>query len=207
MFRLQKYLWLLLFALAGVVPARAASTAEKRSFNVAAAAFNLGSWAYAETNFALFLQKYPVSERAAEAVLLEAQARFYLRQYDGALTLLAVYREQAGGWADQFDLWTGEAQFAAGRLAVAAETFAHLAEQLPGSTNLFRATLREAEARARLSQWARVISLLQNPGGAFQQEIKAGTVSELAAAGYLILGEAQFEIGRASCRERVCYAV
>ena len=192
MFRLQKYLWLLVFALAGVVPAGAASTAEKRSFNVAAAAFNLGNWAYAETNFALFLQKYPVSEQAAEAVLLEAQARFYLRQYDGALTLLAVHREQAGGWADQFDLWTGESQFAAGRLAVAAETFAHLAEQLPGSTNLFRATLREAEARARLSQWARVISLLQNPGGAFEQEIKAGTVSELAVAGYLILGEAQF---------------
>ncbi len=192
MFRWQKILGLLLLLAGGMTSAHAASPAEQRAFNVATTAFNLGLWAYAETNFASFLQKYPQSERAAEAVLLEAQARFQLRQYDGARVLLAANQNRAGGWADQFEFWTGEAQFAAGRLAGAAETLARLAEQFPGSTNLFRAVLREAEARARLQQWPQVIGLLQNEDGVFQRGIKAGADSKLAVTGYLILGEAQF---------------
>ena len=190
MFRLHKFLWLLLLA-AGVGPAFAASPVEKRAFGVAAAGFNLNSWSYAETNFARFLQKYPDSELFAEAVLLQAQARFHLREYDSALGLLAAHQGRAGGLADQFVYWTGEAQLAAGRLAVAADTFARLVATFPDSTNSFVATLREAEVRARLQQWPQVIRLLHAPDGAFQRAVKSGMVNEAAAVGYLILGEAQ----------------
>ena len=192
MFRARKILWLLLLLWSGVGQVFGASPAEKRAFNVAAEAFSHGYWAYAETNFDLFVQKYPESERVGEAVLYQAEARFHLRQYDSALALLAAHQDWAGGWADQYIYWSGEAQFAAGRSALAAETFARLAESYPASTNLFRASLREAEVRARLQQWPQVTRLLQNPEGAFQQAVKSGTVSEPAAAGYLILGEAQF---------------
>lgn len=192
MFRPQKILWLLLLGLSGWGQVFAASTAEKRAFNVAAEAFRLGSWAYAETNFDLFIQKFPESERAGEAVLCQAQARYHLGEYDAVLALLARQQGRALGLADQFLYWTGEAHLAAGRLVAAADAFARLAESFSTSTNLFRAALREAEARARLRQWSRVTGLLQNPGGAFQQAVKSGLANELASAGYLILGEAQF---------------
>ncbi len=190
MFRPRHFLLLLLLAV-GVGPALAASPAEKRAFGVAAAGFNLNSWSYAETNFARFVQKYPDSELFAEAVLFQAQARFHLQEYDSARALLATNTARAEGWADQYLYWTGEALLADGRLPAAAAAFARLAETFPASTNLFLASLREAEARARLQQWPQVIRLLHAPDGAFQRAVKSGMVNEPAAAGYLILGEAQ----------------
>ena len=190
MFRLQKFLWLPLLLLVNG-PLLAASSAEKRAFNVAAEGFRNNSWAYAETNFDRFVKKYPESEQAAEAVLFQAESRFELRQYDSAIALLAAHQAKAGWWQDQYLYWIGEAQLAGGKIAEAAESFARLAEKFPISTNRFDACVREAEARARLQQWPQVIELLQKADGVFQPAVKTGAAGEFAVAGYLILGEAQ----------------
>src|ERR1039457_3514133 len=109
MFRRRKIIWLSLLILSGA-QLFAASSAEKHAFNVAADAFTIHSWDYAETNFALFAQKFPESERLAEAVLYQAQARYNLRQYERAIALLSDNRGNAGWWADQYLFWIAEAQ-------------------------------------------------------------------------------------------------
>jgi TolA-binding protein len=190
MFRWRKILWLSLLLLGGL-QMFAASFAEKHAFNAAAYAFGFSSWPYAETNFARFVQEYPQSERFAEAVLFQAQARYYMRQYDAAIALLSANQGKAGWWADQYLYWIAEAQLAGGNVAAAADSFARVAESFPASTNRLSACVREAEARARLQNWPRVIELLQKPDGIFQQAIKSGATGELAAAGCLMLGEAQ----------------
>ena len=190
MFRPQIILSLLLLLL-GNGPLRAASPAEKRAFNVAAEAFTLNAWAYAETNFDAFVKRYPESERVSEAVLFQAESRFQLQQYAGAIALLSAQQDKAGWWQDQYLYWIGEAQLAGGKLAEAADSFARLAERFPVSTNRFNACVREAEARARLRQWPQVVELLQKGDGVFQQTVKAGATGEFVTAGYLVLGEAQ----------------
>ena len=190
MFRLKKILWLWLLLLGGG-QLFAASSAEKRDFKVAADAFRLSSWAYAETHFDQFIQKYPGSDLIGEAVLFQAESRFHLRHYDSAIALLSTHQAKAGWWQDQYAYWIGEAQLAGGKFAEAAESFARLAEKFPVSTNRFSGCVREAEARARLQQWPQVIDLLQKGDGVFQQAVKAGVTGEFASAGYLILGEAQ----------------
>ena len=190
MFRLRDILWLWLVLLSSG-PLLAANSAEKRAFNLAAEAFNLNSWAYAETNLDRFVAKYPESELVSEAVLFQAESRFFLRHYAGAIALLSAHQAKAGWWQDQYVYWIGEAQLAGGKLAEAAESFARLSEQFPVSTNRFRACVREAEARAGMQQWPRVIELLQKRDGVFQQTVKSGAADEFASAGYLVLSEAQ----------------
>jgi len=84
MFRWRRYYWLFLLILGGG-QILAASPAEKRAFSAAAEAFKLNSWAYAEANFARFVQKYPSSANVPEAILLQAEARFNLQRYDDAV--------------------------------------------------------------------------------------------------------------------------
>lgn len=189
MFRRQRILWLGLLLVGGSV--FASSTAEKRDFKMAEDAFKLNSWSYAETHFDQFVQKFPESDRLGEAILLQAESRFHLRQYERASALLSAHQDKAGALADLYLYWIGAAQLGGGKLTEAADSFASLAQKFPASTNRFNASVREAEARARLQQLPRVIELLQNGGGVFQQAIKSGATGELAAAGYLILGETQ----------------
>ena len=190
MFHWRKILWLSLLLLSSQ-QMFAASSAEKGAFNAAAEAFGYNYWHYAETNFARFVQKYPQSERFAEAIIFQAQARYHLGHYDAAIALLSANQDKAGWWADQYLYWIAEAQLVGGNVAEAADSFARLVESFPTSTNRLGACVREAEARARLQQWPQVIELLQKPDGVFQQAIKSGATGEVPAAGYLILGEGQ----------------
>ena len=49
----------------------------------------------------------------------------------------------------------------------------------------------EAEARAKLKDWARVTEVLIKPDGAFQQMAKTNAGEEWVVRGLLLLGEAQ----------------
>jgi len=114
MFRPQKILWLWLLLL-GSGPVLAANPLERRDFKVAADAFNLNSWAYAETHFDQFIQKYPESDRLAEAILFQGESRFYQRRYDSVIELLSTNQAKPGGLADLYFYWIGEAQLAGGK--------------------------------------------------------------------------------------------
>src|SRR5205085_2810361 len=111
----------------------------------------------AEKDFGEFIRKFPASPRLSEAVLRQAEARIKLTNYSGALDLLSAHQAQAGGLADEYLFWTAQSLSLKGNYQSAAEAFGRLLRNFPSSPRCLEAAVREAGARANLSQWARVI--------------------------------------------------
>src|SRR6266404_6045829 len=104
--------WILVLALLPALEGRlAAGSAEQDAFEAAAKAFNDTFYDWAEGRFAQFAQKYPASTNLPKAILLQAEARFALTNYAGAIELLIAHQSQAGEWGDQYLFWLGQAQF------------------------------------------------------------------------------------------------
>jgi TolA-binding protein len=190
MVRLSRWLLILLPLFFSGGRLLAASSAENRAFNAASNAFKLESWAYAERSFGDFVRRFPKSQRVAEAILFQGEARFQLHQYDGAIVLLSTNQARAGTWGDEYLYWMAQAQVLSTNYHEAAGTFARLVEAYPDSARRLEACVEEAAAFAKLEEWPRVIELLQQTSGVFQQTVRAGPASEWTAHGFLLLGEA-----------------
>ncbi len=168
----------------------AAGTKEQRAYAAAVAAFQDEMWNRAETEFAQFIQKYPKSTNAPEAVLLQAQAEFKQGKLAPAIALLNARKAGAGHLADQYVYWIGEAQFQNVDLAAAAETFIALARDFPESPLRLRAVVEAAAARAELGRWPQVGALLQETNGVFQRAAQLDPANELVTRGRLLLAQA-----------------
>jgi TolA-binding protein len=168
----------------------AAGTREERAYAAAASAFQDGMWSRAEVEFAQFAEKYPKSERVAEAVLLQAEADVKQDKFLQAIELLTAGEPQAGKLADQYVYWLGEAQFQNGDYAAAATTFSRLVRDFAVSSRRLDAAVNEAAACAKLGQWSQASAWLQAPAGAFQAEAKKNPTDERVARGQLLLAEA-----------------
>ncbi len=169
-----------------------AGTREQRAFTAAQAAFQDEMWSRAEAEFAEFAQKYPDSTNAPMALLMQAEAEFKQGDFTNAITVLTVNKIKAGKLADQYVNWIGEAQFAGGDFAVAAETFTDLARDFTNSTLQLSATVNAAAARAQLAQWPQVEDLLEATNGIFQQALRSDADSGLALRGQLLRAQAKF---------------
>jgi tetratricopeptide (TPR) repeat protein len=187
MFRWRQILLLLLV----LGSAQVFAASDDRAFDAAVGVFNLRDWSNAATNFDAFVQKFPESKYVPDAVLYQARAVYQLHQYDNVVTLLSNNLSRAGLRADDFVFLIAQAQFAGGEYSAAADTFAQMLDRFPASLNRLEACIGEAESRAKLEQWPRVIALLQRPDGVFQQQAKGGVTNRFVASGYLVLGEAQ----------------
>lgn len=188
----------MLLALVGSAgPLYAQGRAERRSYDEAVRAFTNSFWSLAESNFGDFNHRYPASKLRPEAILFQAEARFELSNYVGSITLLSNNVATAGNRVDQYLDQMAKAYLASTNYTRAAETFAHIAGYFPNSPLRLGASIGEADALARLDQWQRVVALLQNPDGAFQQAAKTAP-PDAAAHGYLLLGEAQLAQGDAT---------
>jgi TolA-binding protein len=174
-------------------PAAGAGAAENRAFTNALKSVEGKWWDSADRELAAFLQAYPKSERHAEAVLLQAQTRCQMQQPAGAVELLVTNLAAAGGLADEYQFWIGEAEFFASNYLAAATAYARVVQQFPGSTRRADAVFGEARAFARLGDWPQVATLLGTPDSAFQQTASAQPASPLALDGWLLLAEAQVE--------------
>ena len=174
-------------------PAVGAGVEEGRAFTNALKSVAGNWWEIADCELAAFLQQYPTSERRAEAVLLQAQARCQMRQPAGAIDLLATNLATAGALADEYQFWIGEAEFLASNYVAAASAYARIAQQFPTSARRTDAVFGEARALARLGDWPRVTALLGAADSAFQQAVRAQPASPLALDGWLLLAEAQVE--------------
>lgn len=171
-------------------PASAASAAETRAYDAVVKLFEDGIYELAEKDCGEFIRQFSDSDKLADVILLQAQARLKLKRYDEAIALLAERAAAAGKLADEFGFWQAEARLQKGDLAGAADAFAKVAAEFPNSARRLEAAYSEAYARFRLGQVAQVVSLLREANGAFQQAAKAKPDDERACRGWLLLGEA-----------------
>jgi TolA-binding protein len=190
-FRWQWLLMLLVLSMGGE-RSLAASAREDRAYAAAASAFQDGMWSRAETEFAQFVQKYPKSDRLAEAVLLLAEAEFKQGKLPPAIALLKTRKAEAGNLADQYVYWTGEAQFQNGDFSAAAETFVSLTRDFPESSLRLRVVVEAAVSLAQTNEWPQVVSLLEETNGVFQRAAQMDPGNELVSRGRLLLAQAKF---------------
>src|ERR1700690_2736808 len=184
--------WLMIiFALGlGAEQRFADSGREGRAYAASASSFQDGMWSRAEVEFAEFAEKYPKSGRAAEAVLMQAEADIKQGKFLPAIQLLTAQAAQAGNLADQYVYWLGQAQFQNGDYTAAAATFSRLARDFSDSSRRLDAAVDESAARARLGQWPQVSAVLQAPDGVFQAEAKKIPADDRVVRGQLLLAEA-----------------
>src|SRR6516225_3085961 len=191
----------------GVVSLSAASSREVRAYSAAASAFQDGMWGRAEVEFAEFVDKYPKSERVPEAILMQAEADIKQEKFLQAIELLNTHETQAGRLADQYVFWLGEAQFQNEDYAAAAATFSRLVRDFVPSDRRLDAAVNEAAARAKLDQWSQVATLLQAPGGVFQEAAGKTPADDRVVRGRLLLAEALFRQNQLSAATNVLYAL
>ena len=189
----------------------AAPSAEERAFGLATNKFQHLSPDLSEQDFADFVKKYPTSIRVPEAILYEAKAMLYSGQANGAIDLLTT--NHAGTLAPQYLYWLGRAHFQNKNYTNAANTFAEMVQKYRGSQDALDATVREANAYARMEQWPQLEKLLTDTNELFQSTVRerarahANAVSETIAAGFLLLGEAQLAQGKFSGAENTLHAL
>ena len=182
--------WMLL-ALA-IAAAQAAGPAENRAFAAALKSFAGSWWERAENEFAQFTVEFPEAERRPEAILRQAQARYWQTNSVGAGQLLSENISQAGKLADEYQFWIGEAHLQASNYQAAAEAYARLVSDFTNSARLPEAAYSEALARSKLDQWPRVVEVLSRPDGVLQRAAQANPANEFVVRGLVLLGEAYF---------------
>jgi TolA-binding protein len=188
--------------------AEVVSQAEKNALEAAARSVNGQFWSRAEDEYARFLKKFPKSEYYADAVLLEAQARFHLAQkkvinqaearqwsFKDVISLLAAQRSRADDRADAFDYWTAEAYYNLPDYAAAAEAYGGLARDFTNSTYRAEALYKEADARLKLHDPTAVVRLLGDPAGAFQEAVKTNAADPHIVQGLFLLTETLLKNG------------
>ncbi len=183
--------FLVLLALIFSAGAVHAAVAGDKEFEIASKAFSDQFWENAEQDFGDYIRDNPKSPRTPEAILYQAEARFYIRQYTGAISLLSSNQSIAGGLGDLYLYWIAECHYQNTNYAAAAEAFGRMVRLFPDSTNRLKACVGEAASYAQLGEWNRTIELLQQPTGVFQQVSRTSPNDPSVALGDLLLGEAQ----------------
>jgi TolA-binding protein len=168
----------------------AQETPEDIAYKAAARAFQDGLFDRAEREFGDWAKRYPKSEKWPEVVLLQAQARCKLNQYEGAVSLLSTHYAQAGKQADKYRLWIAEAQLQRGDNASAAAAYAQLLKDFSDSPARSQASFGEAYAWFKMGNVTNAMELLRQPGGAFQKNAQAQPNDEFVLRGHLLLADA-----------------
>jgi outer membrane protein assembly factor BamD (BamD/ComL family) len=163
-----------------------------QSYQAALKAFQTGLFDYADKEFGEFTQQFPEDRRIPEVVLLQAQSRFQLRNFEGVVELLKTRLAQAGGLADQYRFWMAEAEFQRKNFASAADFYSTLLREFPQSAMRLEASYGEAFAQFQLGNRSRTIELLRDPNGAFQTLARSSTNENYVVRGYFLLAEALF---------------
>ncbi len=98
-------------------------------------------WSRAEAQFAQFIKRFPDSTNVPAGAAFAGAGGFQtagVHQHD---RLLTTNLPAAGGLADQYVYWIGEAQFQSGDIAQAAATFDSLVKKYPDSPLRLRAVV------------------------------------------------------------------
>ncbi len=157
----------------------------------------------AEAHFSSFLATYTNSLHRAYAKLYQARARFGQSNYDGAIQLLTNSLSQAGALAGEYVFWTANARLEKGEYPQAAAGFAAFRQNFPDNPRQLESAFDEADAWARMENWARAADLLQDPGAPFVRMSAADPKNSLFIRGRLLLARALFHLRRFSDGEKV----
>jgi TolA-binding protein len=190
----------------GGLQARGAPAMTAEETNAFSMAFNLFSahqYSFAENNFSNFLAQFTNSTHHAEAILYLARARLEQSNYNGAIDLLEANAASAQNLARDYVFWIAKARLNAGDNERAAAGFSNYARSFPDAPARLEAAYEEADARARMKQWAEVIHLLQPTNGVFHLAAADNAKSDFATMGALLLGEAFFAETNYSAAESV----
>ena len=184
-------LLILLILVLGGARMFAANPREERAFAAAMAAFQDENWNRAETEFAQFAQRFSKSARIPAAILAQAQAQFKQSRFAAAADLLTARADGAGGLADAYAYWLGEAQFAKGDFTNAAATFSALAKKFPDSPLRLTAVVEAAAAYAQFPDWRRHDALLEATNGIFARAAELDPNNALVINGRLSLAQSK----------------
>lgn len=165
---------------------------EVQAFNAAKAAFADLAYERAERLFAEYARQFPQATNVAEAILLQAQARYQLGRFDTAAELLNSRLPGAGALADQYLFWMAESHVRRGDYAAAEPVYARLLQEHPESKHRLEAAYGQAFARFRQGHLGGAVELLRDPNGVFQQAARAQPDDPWIARGHLLLAEALF---------------
>lgn len=182
---------MLMFSVAAL---RAASYGENRAYASAEKSFQDGIWMRAEMEFALFLERYPKSERRAEAILFQAQALFHQGNSPAVIKLLTSNVEAAGKFGDEYQFWIAEAYYQQGDFPKSVEAYVELQRRFALSPRRVEALVGEAAAHARLTNWTRVTAMLGNAESEFAGFARSQQTNRHVAHGLLLLADAQLEL-------------
>lgn len=166
--------------------------AEAQAFNAAKAAFADLAYERAERLFGEYARQFPQATNLAEAILLQAQARYQLGRFDAAVELLNSRLADAGALADEYLFWAAEAHWRRGDYAAAEAGYARLLQEHPQSKHRLEAAYGQAFARFRQGNVTGTVDLLRDPNGVFQQAAQAQPDDPWIARGHLLLAEALF---------------
>jgi TolA-binding protein len=170
--------------------------AETRAFAAARKSFEGGFYDRAERELGEFTRQFPNSALFPEATLLQAQARLQRTNYAGGIELLLAGQSRAGNFGDQYLFCLGQAYTRLGKLQAAADALEQLTRQFPASPLRIEAAIGEANARARIQDWARVLALLNGgTNSMFQSFARENPTNQLTFRGQLLLSEAQLAGG------------
>lgn len=184
--------WLVIFCVLvlGSGSLLAASTREERALNAAQQTFNDKVFDRAETELGQFMKNYPKSTSVPLAALLQAQAQFQQGKFSEALQSLAARRDSAGVLTDKFLYWTGEAQFQTNGFADAAESYAAVVKNFPGSSVRLPAAVAAAAAWEKIGDWEKISALLGDANGIFQRAAQTNASNGQIINGRLLLARA-----------------
>src|SRR5262245_50802442 len=198
--------WLLvLLALLLAAWARGQESAENRAFQAAVESFQLGVHERAEREFRQFVETFPRSQQLPEAFLFLARSALQRTNLAEAISLLSTHAPKAGPLADQYHYRLGNAYLQSGDYAAAAAAFLFVTRQLTNSPLLLEASHGEAVAHSKLRDYQKVINLLRDPAGTFQQASRTRPTDVFALRGQLLLAEAllgvkQYQAAEAAAR-------
>jgi tetratricopeptide (TPR) repeat protein len=159
-------------------------------FHAAVESFKTAWYERAEKEFGEIVAKFPESGRVPEAILLQAQSRLKLNQYEAAIELLQSSLEPAGQLMDQYYFWIAKAHLDRGDFKTAAAVYDKVLNDFPESAYRLEAIYGQASSHFSLGDYARTIELLNAEKGPFQQAIQNSTNMAWIAKGYLLLSEA-----------------
>jgi TolA-binding protein len=173
---------------------RGQAQATTNRYDVALRLFETAAYDLAEKELAAFIASNPNAPQVPAAILFQAQARYQLRNPEGALALLHAGQTAAGPLADQYAYWMGEALFQKGQFADAAQAFAKMLADFPNSSKRLEAAVGEAFAQFQVGDLRRTADLLRQPEGAFQVAAQKRPDDELTVRGLLLHGEASLAL-------------